>query len=447
MKGNDVAALFAVLIPLTVLVYVAQVLNGIPLADEWRWLSNLLIPLLNEKISFFEFITGEYSFLGHTHFLTLIAIFINFKVSMLEMINLAYWGMIYYFAGWVLLIWAVQQSRKSSDVINWIGLLGITAPYFTLTTDFPWLLVVYEYFYYFLAIAILIIFDQYIISKVKLKTILIVTFLGSVLLDSFGVVAILSGIFVVLLGVENKNNKYIVIPLILLAYGLAWIILRMVLGEGIPAASTSRLIVLQALVSRPLDIVQSLLISFSQPIIDKSILVHYFSETYRLIQMLIGLIGFTFVSAIAVIYWKKINSLQSHLPLLLISFGFIAWLLILLTRYLDFGIAVFDSQRFARFFVLYYVGAGAALYIGSFRTILVIIYSVVFVLLFAVTAIFQFNNIENVKIYFENAASALKQHHSGSHVIGKYIGQCANNYCDETIDFLRKIDVPMVSRN
>lgn len=368
---------------------------------------------------------------------------------MLQMIHLAYWGIIFYAAGWLLLIWIINHNKKTRNSIDWIGLLGITGSYFTLTTDFPWLLVVYEYFYYFLAIGLLIIYDRYLMGVASLYEVFIATFLGAIFLDSFGVVAILSGILVMLASYknENKNKLFVAIPLVVLTYGLAWILLRAILGEGMSIASTSRLTVLHALLSRPVDILQSLLITFSQPIADKAILFHYFPEIYRPIQSFIGFIGLVFVVIIATSYWRAIGPKQSLLPLLLILFGVVAWVLIVLTRYLDFGIAIFDSQRFTRFFTLYYVGAGAAIYLGSFRPAVGTIYSVVFVFIFTVTAVFQFKNMEHVNRYFENAAIALKRHIRGDHVIEKYIGQCANSYCDSTIEFLRKNDIPMISRN
>lgn len=445
-NGVLTGSLSATAIALIAAIYACKALNGIPLADEWRWMNHLLIPYLNGKISFLEYITGEYSFFGHTHFLTLAALLINYNTSSLNLIHLAHWGLIFYFAGWVILLRSFYQRSTLKTSSDWLVLLGITASYFTLTTDFPWLLVVYEYFYYFFAIVVLIIFNRHLEGKSSLNLVLASSFFAPILLDSFGSIAIASGTFLILINARHNKNACRTAFLVITAYSLAWILLKIALGNGISTASTSRLSVLLALLNTPLDILQSLLITFSQPILDKAILIHFFPESYRAIQVFIGIVGIGFVSIVSIAYWKFATPRKSQLPLLLVAFGFIAWTLILLTRYLDFGIAVFDAQRFTRFFTLYYVGAGAALLLGSFRPLVKTMFSLLILLGFTLTTIFQYKNLDNVNSYFHNASIALKQHTQGDQEITKYIGQCANGYCDDTIEFLRIIDAPIVSK-
>jgi hypothetical protein len=309
-----------------------------------------------------------------------------------------------------------------------------------MTSDFPWVLVSFEYFYYFFAILLLILLDLFLRKKVGFQLILFGAAISALLLVSFGSLVVIVYVSILLI-VRLRSAQSVQQPIILFAiYVGTWFVLWLLLGSGIAVASKSRLDTIIALLNSPSDIFLSLLICFSQPLLDKAVIVYFFPDNLRLVQIIIGGAGVLFVLATLFLYLRRASRDDSMLPFILFSYALMAWLLILVTRYLDFGVAVFDSQRFTRFFVLYYVAAGFAMVKITHKDLVFVRYffPCAMVLLFGVSVFYQYTNLNSVTGYFEGARFELNRNQLDDSELGKYIGKCKNNYCAETIYSLRE---------
>ena len=435
--------LIATTIPVAALAYALQVLNGVPLADEWRWLRNLLIPHLRGEIGFGDYLAGEYAFLGHTHFLTLLALYLDHRWAGLDLERLAQFGLVFYVAGYALLVLYLRAHAPRPEPSQWLALAALAAAYFPLTTDFPWGLVVFEYLYYFGALALLLVFDAYLRGRLALWAPVLGFFLAPVLLESFGPVAVAACLAVYFAGFRRRAGGLLAPAAMLLGHGAAWLLMYLLLGAGQPTASTSRWVVMQALLANPQDVVLSLLISLAQPLADRAVLGHWLPEAFRWAQAAIGLAGGALLLTVLRAWRRRLRPGDSELPFLLAAFSLAAWALILLTRYLDFGVAVMDAQRFTRFFVPWYLAVAAALYLGRFRLAQAATVLALLLVPFLCGAAFQFRNAVHVDAYFDGAARALREEPLDPQALSRYIGQCGQSYCDETIRFLRGSGLPL----
>jgi hypothetical protein len=432
-------------IPIVAVTYALQVFNGVPLADEWRWLGRLLIPLLRGEIGFGEYLAGEYAFLGHTHFVTLLALYLDHRWAALDLERLAQLGLVFYVAGYVLLVLYLRARTPRPDLAHRLALLALAAAYFPLTTDFPWGLVVFEYVYYFGVLLLLLVFDAYLRGRVALWVPALAFFLSPVLLESFGPVAVVACLAVYFLGYRRRTGGLAAPLVLVLAHVAAWVSMYLLLGAGQPTASTSRWVVLQSLLANPQDVVVSLLISLSQPLADRAVLGHWMPESVRWAQAAIGLAGGALVVWVLGSYRRRLGPGASELPFLLAGFALVAWSLILLTRYLDFGVAVMDAQRFTRVFIPYYLAVAVALYLGRFGRGQVAAVLLALLIPFLAGASFQFRNMGNVTAYFDGAARALRQEPLDPQALSRYIGQCGQSRCDDTIHALRNLGVHLFS--
>ncbi|MDP2178383.1 MAG: hypothetical protein U1E13_11595 [Methylophilaceae bacterium] len=437
----------AAFVPLLTVFYALDVMNGIPLGDEWRWIKNLLLPYVDGKIGFWNYLTGEYSFLGHTHFLTLMALLVNYQFFSLDLVYLAYFGLVFYVLGWLLLLMYLFRYQSDKSWYTMLSIALITVAYFSITTDFPWLLVSFEYFYYFFALAILVLADGFLCKRISFTWLCVATFFSALFLDSFGVVAVLAIILVLSLNNLVERRK-IFQPILLLAiFFSTWILLKIAIGDGINTSSSSRFNTLALLLGKPGDIFESLLISFSQPLLDKAVLQYFFPFFYRTAQMIVGAAGLVLVAISLVGYGRNFNDSKSRLPFLLAGYASVAWVLILLTRYSDFGAGIFDAQRFTRFFVLYYVAAAFAFLKWRAMPKVFALFAILLLGSYAISANYQYSNVASVHQYFEGAGNALREVNLQDGNLNKYIGKCSDRYCDETIYSLREKGIPFVQAN
>jgi hypothetical protein len=442
---NYILSSIVTIAPVSTVFYAFKVMNGIPLADEWRWFKNLLLPYIDRQIGIWAYVSGEYSFLGHTHFVSLLALLADYKQFSLNLLYLAYFGTAFYVLGWVLLLVFFLRNHPDRSRYEFFCLILITVAYFCITTDFPWLLVVFEYFYYFWALALLVLVDTFLRQRVSFAWLCVATFFGGLFLDSFGAVAVLTSILILFIDNGMAKKKFLQPLLLAGIYASTLVLLKVIMGDGRIPPSSSRLDALIVLLRQPEDILVSLLISFSQPLLDKAVLQHFFPSSYRLLQMFLGAGGMSIVLISLFGYGRNFDCKKSRLPFLLAGFASIAWVMILLTRYSVFGTYIPDAQRFTRFFVLYYVAAAFAflewrprgkVWFSTFATVSVSAY--------LISAGYQYGNIACVHRYFEGASVALREEHLKEDDLKKYIGQCADGYCEGTIYALRAKGIPFV---
>src|SRR5690606_8091610 len=131
-------------------IHILSIINEIPLSDEWRWMKDLLIPYHRGEISFWQYLTGEYAFLCHSLFFVLLFILADYHWMGLDFSLMAYFGLAAYLLTWCLLTWYYFSLHAFRlDGLRYCGLLVFTFGYFSPLSDFPWLLVLFEYIYLF----------------------------------------------------------------------------------------------------------------------------------------------------------------------------------------------------------------------------------------------------------------------------------------------------------
>lgn len=395
--------------PVLALAYALRVLNGVPLADEWRWIHDLLLPWVNGELPFWRYITGEYAFLGHTHFFTLWALYVDWRWFGLDLRVLALWGLVFYVAAYLaLMVYTLKLARPHSRG-RWLALAGMSAAYFCMTSDFPWLLVVFEYGYYCGALLLLLLYDAYLRGRVSLRPLAVAMVLAALFLESAGAVAVAACLVMQVLVFGLRRHPLRATGVMLTLYMGTWALLQLWLDQGRGTTGQPRSEAWVKLLSQPWDIVQSLLISLAQPLTDMAVLRHHAPEGFRTLQLAVGLFGGALVLWSLWVF-RRHKTTNSRLPVLLVVFAGVSWALVLLTRYGDFGIAVMDAQRFTRLFVLYYVGAALALYLSSPQRLPTALLSGVLLLTFAYAATFQFKYVDSVQSYFQKQATIKNTH-------------------------------------
>lgn len=430
--------------PLITVFYALDVVNGVPLGDEWRWFRDLLLPYADGEIGFWSYISGEYSFLGHTHFLTLVAFLLSYQFFSLDLVYLAYFGLFFYVLGGLFLLRFAYHSSPGRPKQAALGAVIAGMAYFSITTDFPWLLVSFEYFYYFFALAFLVLVDAFLRGRAEFSWLCVATFFSALFLDSFGAVAVLTTIVALAVSSLIERRGWYQ-PIILLGiYILAWVFLEVAIDGGVGTSSGSRLHTFRMLLNAPLDIFMSLLASFSQPLVDKAILQHYLPSHYKVAQVIIGAAGLGLFVIALVGYARSFHGAKSRLPFLIAGYAVVAWALILLTRYSDFGVGVTDAQRFTRFFVLYYVAAAFAFLGWRSASRVFLLFAVFLASSYAISAGYQYRYADSVKEYFHGADVALRESVLQEGVLDRYVGPCSDRRCDKTIYALREKDVSFV---
>lgn len=104
----------AIIIAGCTLLHVLLIISGVPLADEWRWMKDLLIPYVQGDIGFWSYLTGEYALFSHTHYLTLLFMLASYIWWDLDFALMAYAGTAALLAGWIMLVFYINkiQDRK-----------------------------------------------------------------------------------------------------------------------------------------------------------------------------------------------------------------------------------------------------------------------------------------------------------------------------------------------
>lgn len=419
--------------PLLTVFYAIQVVNGVPLGDEWRWFRDLLLPYVDGEIGFWTYITGEYSFLGHTHFLTLLSILICYQHFSLDLVYLAYFGLVFYVFGGLMLMAVARRYLPDHPWHAAMCVVLVGVAYFSITTDFPWLLVSFEYFYYFFSLVFLVLVDAVLRGRAAFGWLCLATFFSTLFLDSMGAVLVCTTIVALVAGnLFDRKGIYQSVALLGI-FVLTWALLDILIVGRVGTSSVSRIHTLSMLLNSPLDIFISLLMSFSQPLLDKAVLQHFFPSDYRVAQMIVGVVGLTLVAVAIYGYALNFNGEKSRLPFLVAGYAIVAWVFILTTRYSDFGVGIIDAQRFTRFFSLYYVAAALAFSASYSARKALFTFAVIMIGSYAISAGYQYRYVDGVKHYFQRADAALREPVLEAGVLDKYIGACSDRRCDKTI--------------
>lgn len=420
--------------------YIIAVVNAIPLADEWRWVTSLIIPYSKGEISALQLITGEYEFLSHSHYLTLSYILFIYKFFHLDFMLMNYAGIFFWIAGFILTVRFLEgrlANRNVEKTDHVMAVLVASVGYCSITSDFPWLLVTFEYVYFFQAILLLFIFDRYINGGVSNFVFYSFLFLCSIFSETIGFTSVLVVLAFSFLGVLFRFIKPTVLIMVVATVVLALALQFITMGFGIGHGGQSKLTTIVSLLNAPYAIFSIIGASIVQPLLDVVVLKWIFGEEFRIVQNFIAFIISIFFVCFLVFLIKYWNRKLHMLPLLFMAYSFGAAVLIMISRYTDFGISILDAQRFTRLFSLYYVGFAFMIAVvpGFKRGKLIMTLFVV--LCFTTSSVYQIENSHYVVDYFNNIQSAFwDENHLNE--VSKTIGRCNNGFCDRAIEFLRE---------
>lgn len=292
---RHIAGMILVPFAMATIIYALRVTTGIPLADEWRWFNDLLIPLLKGDISFSRYLTGEYALLSHTHLPALGFLYLACTRWSCSLVLFTYVGLTAMLLGGLLLGWQATRTASRSLSMTICGMAVLGGGYFCITNDFPWLLVVFEYVYSLVAICYLFAVDRYIHGRLPLPALLALTVLALLCGDTVGLAAVILAIgFLLVGGIRERRNAKAGIAIAALCLTLATVAFA-VLGTGVPVGVHSRWQTLAALIANPSVFLTSLLHAFAQPLLDMVVLESLVGgATLRSAQLLLGGAGLLF---------------------------------------------------------------------------------------------------------------------------------------------------------
>lgn len=435
-----------IILPLAVLalavMHIFMVVQDVPLADEWRWLKDLLIPYQQGDINFWQYVTGEYAFLSHSHYLALLFILADYQWLGLDFAYMAYVGLVAYLLTWGMLVWyflSLHQFKLNGH--RYCGLLIFTIGYFSSLSDFPWLLVLFEYIYLFFAIGLLCLYDIHKRDRLKFIYFIPGFIFCTIFADTIGLIAVLVILAWTSLLSILKQESWQKTAALWLAFASVLALQYVFLGKGI-GGSNPLLVSLFALLNDPAALLKSFAVTFAQPLVDKTILSESsaFKNDFRYWHFLFGFVGFTISLTSLWLYLSDGGLRRSHLPCLLMLFGIVAWATILVSRYLDVGLYVFDARRFTRLFTFYYIGAGFALSFAcraAARKVTIIIV-IVMATLFGYSSFTQYKRADHVQNYFSKAKAEMRKEEINQPELMRFVIGCKPKFCEQTIKFLRE---------
>lgn len=421
--------------------FVVGVTFGIPLSDEWRWLKELLMPLHRGEITVGDYLLGEYAFLSHSHYLALLFLWFDFAWLDLNFSYFSYVGLLFYVLAYGAILFYLRRYLQQDLTLNVAALLILSVGYCCITSDFPWLLVVFEYVYFFIAIVALLVLDSFLQGRSGLPLLLLTLLTCLLLADTIGMAAVFMSVLVLFanaLFVRAKRQAFFIVVAVI---ALFFVVQYLLLGKGIGISAHSRVDTLLALLRNPADALISLMSIFSQPLVDVTLLKFISGERNApILQFGIGICGFILTACACYCYLKSNGLKKTQLPLIFIGYSILTWALIFISRYQDYGVSVMDEPRYVRLFTLIYVGVGLAFlcvtYTAQTRKLLFSAAGVL-VLSYSGTVIYKYWQDQYIESYFMNAKTELVKEPMDSAALATYIGRCAKDYCVEPVQFMK----------
>lgn len=431
------------------LIHIVLVTTGVPLADEWRWMQRLLIPYINGEIGFWQYLTGEYALFSHTHYSTLLFMLGSYFWSDLDYSLMAWFGLVGYVGTWLLLIFYIRSLLQEKEKwLQYACFLILTAAYFSPLSDFPWALVVFEYIFYFMAIALLCMYDASLYKKIQFRYFLAALVLVLFAADTPGLMAALTvfscSVVLSVFGRESWLRPFSILAVIIAFFLFHYLLLGKGIGGNHPLSVS-----LLALSKEPAAFISSLVLFFAQGLWVKYLMVSLFGEEFRLMQGLLGSAGIALFLWSMSIYFRNQGYKTTQLPFLLATLALVAWFTILTSRYLNHGIYIFDDQRFVRYGIPFYLAAAIALSFAKVRLEkLVLLAAAIFMTGIYSVAMYTENQRRVYVIeYFDNAKTELHRDVLDPEGLANRLPHCTNGLCEPSIIFMRERQLSIFSED
>ena len=448
---NIICCLLGLSVILNFIIFGCNLAFDYPLGDHWRWARSLLIPYINNEINFWEYLTGEFALLSHSHILTLLSMFLNFKVFHLRFDLDVYLGIGCYAASSVIIILHLKRiyAKHLETPFFCIFILAFIMVYFSLNSVniFTWTLLSFEFLYWLMAMVLLILYDQWITtgySKIPyLIWFVVVFFIG----DAIGITALLTTISIsALLLLVNLEKRYVKLLIIQLGILILCIGITVFVFPDFKKHSASKSSSLVYLVGHPVEMVHFILNCFSQSIIEVSGLKHYLGNYFKYIQLSVGLFIFILNLFCFYLYLIKKIYIRTTLPLAFLIFTAISIFGIMLTRLPTYGPEYAFVGRYNRLFqpscifCLFVLGESVILNSSPWDVFCKKMFILLFICVCGIqagTVMFRWKYIDSQWRYQEKLLNATYDYYcSGcNEQFDKLNPRCRNQFCDSALSF------------
>jgi len=457
-KIRNVRALFIFLsIFLVYIIYSLSVYYDFPQGDHWRWIKWLLIPYVEGKISFWEYVTGDFYPLSHSHLLTLTSILANYYLFDLRYDLEAYIGTASYVIFTSVIVY--YFFKTSHNRLGSLSFLAISSLFLLVLLNprntIFWSQVQFEHIYLLIAAVFIVCFDKFIKNEVSpyffYSCVVIVFFVG----DAMGITALFSVITYLLFYSRRDHFKHLLF--IVATIAICALIAKLFISgrlqhDDIPVGNS-----LSFLLSHLVEAIKFILNAYGQSILTQTVAEKLFGDYWQLIYYLCAASAIFFSIRSLVLYGKNKQSINTTVPAVLVLFTAVSITLLLLLRLEEFGAQyAYSSDRYLR---LYNLGIIGAIWIhfsyyyneNNYRVLdmlriksitkefnIVSIIGIIILVNYAIHSIYAYLYLDVTKSKRQEFAKAIMLYSENYDFdLGNWDWICANHVCESSVRFLK----------
>ncbi len=454
MKINKIMILLtSMLVIINFAVYTVYVAWDFPVGDHWRLLNNNLIPYVTNDISFIKFLTGDFTFLGHSQILTLLFEYVNYSLFSLRYELETYLGIVFYILTFLIICINYTSKDRNGKQNRQIGFFVITASlvWFGIDKAHPWGILGFDQAYVCLGISFLILTERYLIGKTGLKWYLVAICLLSFFGDAYGTVALIVGITFVVCYVSIKKKRLCLDVILIVITTFICLLVIYLLTEGLPKTSnlSLRMIMHQLLDYKELS--AYFIGALSKPLVN--LLDPLYCNT-----LILSLFVMLFTLSIFVVTGFILLKNRAHewtiVPTLLIMYSLVSMLTIAALRLPLFGLLQGFAPRYVRIYEIGFVGCLLTLAQSFFwirirsKIFLAIVFSCVLAFS-SITTFTKWKDVDNVIEHREKWRAQLIGYALDKSVkmeVFDFSCLFKNNNCKDCIDFLYENKLSVFSK-
>lgn len=436
--------------------YSISLAMDLPMGDHWRWIRGLLIPLTDGRISFWEYITGEFYPLSHSHMVTLGFVWLNYNFFGLDYSLEFYIGLVSHV---VLMVWMAkvfynEQGLAIGRLSTCLVIIVFYSILFSPINVVAWSLVQFEYFYLLSAFAFFVLFSSCMDGRLHASIFILILIPYFFLGDAMGVSAMASVMGYILL-FELKARWRFLIGMVFVV-GVCYLISHLIIPNMHPHTNISKTDSVLYLINHPAESVAFVIKACAQSITSMAALKHVFGQDFgQLIQNVVGVfvLGFVLLATGLYFCFRRVYEISS-IPMLMIAFTVATLLGVMMSRLPTFGPDVAQAARYLRLFQFGLVGAlwiNLVVFVRMFNgsglahraakvgfSCLV----AVFISSFFVHSVFLWKYQGSIVKNRQNALEALRTYAIDPDFdIGSVEGRCKNDFCKTSVLFLKENDL------